>query len=79
MGVGWADREKLLPLSARLSALHLPGADLVKQQPDWVEVWKVRLPPGLRDARACFLSVNLACGPDVLFYDMAFPNNKMSG
>lgn len=35
--VAAADREKLLPLSARLNALHLPGADLVKQQLDWVD------------------------------------------
>lgn len=35
--VAAADREKLLPLSARLNALHLPGTDLVKQQLDWVE------------------------------------------
>ncbi|HOF49493.1 MAG TPA: BREX system P-loop protein BrxC [Verrucomicrobiota bacterium] len=35
--VAAADREKLLPLSARLSALRLPGADLVKQQLDRVE------------------------------------------
>lgn len=35
--VAAADREKLLPLSARLNALHLPGADLVKQQLDWAE------------------------------------------
>jgi hypothetical protein len=35
--VAAADREKLMPLSARLNALHLPGADIVKQQLDWVE------------------------------------------
>jgi hypothetical protein len=35
--VAAADREKLLPLCARLQALHLAGADLVKQQLDWVD------------------------------------------
>ena len=32
-----ADREKLLPLSARLSALKLPGAPLVEEQLHWTE------------------------------------------
>jgi hypothetical protein len=32
-----ADREKLLPLSARLSALKLPGASLVEEQLHWTE------------------------------------------
>ena len=35
--VAAADREKLLPLSARLHALRLPGADVVKQQLEWVD------------------------------------------
>jgi hypothetical protein len=32
-----ADREKLLPLSARLSALKLPGSSLVEEQLHWTE------------------------------------------
>jgi hypothetical protein len=32
-----ADREKLVPLGARLTALHLPGAELVQEQLRWVE------------------------------------------
>ena len=40
--------------------------------------WEVRLPPGLTGGLACcFLSVKLTSGPDILFYDMAVPNNKM--
>jgi hypothetical protein len=35
--VAAADREKLLPLAARLQALHLPGAKAVQEQLTWVE------------------------------------------
>jgi hypothetical protein len=35
--VAAADRERLLPLAARLSALRLPGAEIVQEQLHWVD------------------------------------------
>ena len=42
--VATQDREELVPASARLNALNLPGADLVRNQLDWVE-GIIELPP----------------------------------